>query len=146
MDAWYSRDVRLGTDGFDHLARWTTAAISPTERHQQFSVDILLPVMFPGCFHIVGIGKPIVVVVILDGFTGSSKKSDQHFRPVHPAPMKCIIRKAIKFTPVYGGTGKIIHSTFLHELRNHPRKPKCIRHPQHLAVQTKLAADKPLAE
>src|SRR5688500_4365919 len=112
MDAGYSRDVRLGTDGFDHLARWTTAAISPTARHQQFSVDILLPVMFPGCFHIVRIGKPMLVVVILDGSTASSKKRDQHLRPDHPAPMKCIIVKAIEFTPVYGETGKIIHATF----------------------------------
>src|SRR5215208_6137673 len=54
--------------------------------------------------------------------------------------------KTIELTPVDGGTGKIVHSALLHELRDHPRKSKGIRHPQHLAIQTKLTADKALAE
>src|SRR5215207_3150019 len=103
---------------FDHLLCWAASAIAPAEGHQQFGVDILLPVMLPGCFHVVGIDKSVIVVMILDGFTGSGKEHDQYLRPVEPAPVKRIVGKSIELAPMNGGAGEIIHAALLHELRD----------------------------
>ena len=69
---------RLGTDGFQHLSCWAATAIPPTKRHQQFRVDILLSIMFPGRFYLVRSCYPVIVVMILNGLAGSRKEGRQH--------------------------------------------------------------------
>src|SRR5690349_18895229 len=102
--------------------------------------------MLPGCLYIIGIGKPVIVVVIPNRFPRRSEKRDQYFRAVHPTPAKRVMWKAVELAPVNGGRCEIFHAAFLHELRDHPRKTKCIRHPQHLTIQPKLPADEALPE
>src|ERR1044072_3261459 len=100
MNARNAGDVRLGADGFNHLLCWTTSPIPPTERHEQFGVDVFLAIMLPGCFHIIRVCQPVVVVMILDRFTGSGKERGQHLRSVHPTPMKGVIWKTTETAPM----------------------------------------------
>ena len=100
MDLRKTRDILLGTDRFDHLAGGTATAIAPAEWHKQLGVGILLAIMVPGRLHILGIGQPVVGIVILERFPRSRKERDQHLRSIHASPVEGIMRETVELAPM----------------------------------------------